>query len=306
MTGGSGPAPSVGDPPADDPAAVLAAIDPALAARPLRRLGEGWDNVVHAVGDDLVLRIVKDPDPRDHAGHVAREVALLDVVARACPVPVGEVVATHPEAGALLCRRVPGVAYDDLPEAAQHRWAAAVAEQAAVAVAAVHALALDAVPDVVEGPTPLAEWWADTAEEVDEVRDHLAPDVEALLDVVLALPVPADPPIRALCHNDLGGEHVMVDPATGALTGIIDWTDAVRADPIRDLALLLADAGGAAFSAAVAVHPGPFDDADRARARWYAAHALAGTLAYEVARADAAGTALTERRLLRFAATDGV
>jgi aminoglycoside phosphotransferase (APT) family kinase protein len=300
VSDGRGRTPSVGD-----PAAVLAAIDPALRDRPLTRLGEGWDNVVHAVGDDLVLRIVKDPDPRDHAGHVAREVALLDLAARVCPVAVGEVVATHPEAGALLCRRVPGVAFDDLSEADQARFAVPVAEQVAVAITAVHALPLDRVPTEVEPPTPLAEWRAELAEEVDEVRAGLAPDLAAAIDRLLAAPAPADPPIRSLCHNDLGGEHVMVDPARGAVTGIIDWTDAVRADPIRDLALLLADLGEEAFAAAVAVHPGPFDDADLARARWYAAHALAGTLAYFLVRADAAGVALTERRLRRLADPTG-
>lgn len=282
-----------------DPAAVLAAIDPGLRGRPLQRLGEGWDNVVHAVGDDLVLRIVKDPSPRDNAGHVAREVVLLGLADRACPVAVGAVVGTAPEHGALLCRRVPGVAYDDLPSADQDRLAVPIARQVAEAIAPVHALPLADLPDEVEPLEPLATHRDELAEEVDAVRTRFDADLLAIAEDHLAAPVPPDAPPTVFCHNDLGGEHVMVDPATGALTGIIDWTDAVRADPIRDLALLLADGGEDAFAAAVGIHPVAFTDDDVARARWCASHALVGTLAYHLERDDGPAARLTAARLRR-------
>jgi aminoglycoside phosphotransferase (APT) family kinase protein len=41
---------------------------------------------------------------------------------------------------------------------------------------------------------------------------------------------------RPFCHNDLGIEHVLVDPTTLKITAIIDWTDAAVADPAYDLA----------------------------------------------------------------------
>ena len=47
-----------------------------------------------------------------------------------------------------------------------------------------------------------------------------------------------------LAHNDLGAEHVLVDPATLAVTGIIDWSDAARADPAAEVGRLLRDLGG--------------------------------------------------------------
>lgn len=284
-----------------DPAAVLAALDPTLRDRSLRLLGEGWDNVVHAVGDDLVLRIVKDPSPRDNAGHVAREVALLGFAVVACPVAVGSIVATHPEHGALLCRRVPGVAFDDLPPAAQARFAVGVAREVAEAIAAVHAVPLTEVPDEVEPLEPLATHRDELAEEVEAVRTTMPADLLAIAESHLAAPVPPDAPPTVFCHNDLGGEHVLVDPASGALTGIIDWSDAVRADPVRDLALLLADGGEDAFAAAVDVHPVAFTAADVARARWCAVQALVGTLAYHLDRGDVTATALTATRLRRLA-----
>ena len=44
------------------PEDLLATLAPTTPVR-VQALGEGWDNVVWAVGDDLVLRVVKDPDP---------------------------------------------------------------------------------------------------------------------------------------------------------------------------------------------------------------------------------------------------
>ena len=44
-------------------------------------------------------------------------------------------------------------------------------------------------------------------------------------------------------HNDLGIEHVLVDPDTGAVTGIIDWTDAAIVDPAYDFGLIFRDLG---------------------------------------------------------------
>jgi len=54
-----------------------------------------------------------------------------------------------------------------------------------------------------------------------------------------------------LIHRDLSSDHILHDPATGSLTGVIDWGDACLGDPAFDLTGLLADYG-AAFAEAVA------------------------------------------------------
>jgi aminoglycoside 2''-phosphotransferase len=43
----------------------------------------------------------------------------------------------------------------------------------------------------------------------------------------------------AIVHGDLGTEHVLVDPATHALTGVIDFGDATIADPAHDFTSIL-------------------------------------------------------------------
>ena len=90
---------------------------------------------------------------------------------------------------------------------------------------------------------PLASWLSQARREYVEVRDAVPPARRAPIEIFLSSPPPPDPTITALCHNDLGTEHLLVDPATGTITGIIDWGDAAITDPAYDLALILRDLG---------------------------------------------------------------
>jgi aminoglycoside phosphotransferase (APT) family kinase protein len=85
-----------------------------------------------------------------------------------------------------------------------------------------------------------AERWLALRRDVAElVVPRLAPAgvARALADADAAVAAAADAPI-ALAHGDLGGENVRVDPATGALTGVLDWDSAGPGDPAVDLAAL--------------------------------------------------------------------
>jgi aminoglycoside phosphotransferase (APT) family kinase protein len=81
-------------------------------------------------------------------------------------------------------------------------------------------------------------------------------------------------------HNDLGIEHVLVVPATGAITGVIDWSDAALTDPPRDFGLLYRDLGPAALTAALASYQASDIAALRERAAFYARCGLLEDLAY--------------------------
>ncbi len=48
--------------------------------------------------------------------------------------------------------------------------------------------------------------------------------------------------LGGLTHGDLGGENVLLDPASGAVVGVLDWDEAGPGDPAVDLAAILAHA----------------------------------------------------------------
>jgi aminoglycoside phosphotransferase (APT) family kinase protein len=90
-------------------------------------------------------------------------------------------------------------------------------------------------------------------------------------------------------HNDLGIQHVLVDPDTCAITGIIDWTDAAIADPAYDFGLLLRDLGRAGLEAALGSYRRQISDREslRQRALFYARCSVFEDLAYGLDRHDA-------------------
>lgn len=107
--------------------------------------------------------------------------------------------------------------------------------------------ALTELPVPVDVPIEdgLAVWLAEVPSNVEAVAPLLTDDLRAAVDHFLTMTVPVDPDPADLRfgHNDLGAEHILVDPATFAITGIIDWSDAAIADQAADVGRLLRDLG---------------------------------------------------------------
>ena len=74
----------------------------------------------------------------------------------------------------------------------------------------------------------------------------------------------------ALVHRDLCGEHILFDPASGRIMGIIDWEDAAIGDPAFDFTGLL-DFGVEFVEGVQAAYRGPWDGGMLDRARFYRA-----------------------------------
>ena len=97
-----------------------------------------------------------------------------------------------------------------------------------------------------------AAWFAELPGFVGTIEHVLTVDERAAVERFLGRRHrPADPSELPLCHNDLGAEHVLVDPTTLTMTGIIDWSDAARADPAAELGRLLRDLGADHLDAVV-------------------------------------------------------
>jgi aminoglycoside phosphotransferase (APT) family kinase protein len=247
-------------PPDDDERALLADIGarhglwPASAMPVL--LARGGENTTYAV-DGFIARLSADRDA------VAREVALLRALAGTTTVATPVPLVHEADLGLIAYQAVPGVPLLRRSDRGRPGVATAIAD--VLRALRRHAPAETLPPDDYSND----EWLADAAEHFEAVRSHLGAEREAVIAGFLEQPPPPTDIRMVPQHNDLGAEHILVD-ATGAVTGIIDWTDAASAAPARDLGLLYRDLGpDVAFRVAASLD-GPLTDVNHARIRFHA------------------------------------
>ncbi|AEV84967.1 Bifunctional AAC/APH [Actinoplanes sp. SE50] len=206
-------------------------------------LGQGLDNVAYEINGDLIVRLSKTPD----ASRTVREARLLTEVRRFAPLPVPEPVLTLAEQGCLAYRKLPGVPLLDLPAAGQpERIIAALRDF----LAALHAIAPERLAGLADADEQAPSEWLEEAAETYAFISHRIPaSYRPRVDAFLSAEPPPAGDTLVFSHNDLGIEHVLIDPATSQVTGIIDWSDAALVDPAHDPGRLYRDLGPAALPA---------------------------------------------------------
>lgn len=106
------------------------------------------------------------------------------------------------------------------------------------------------------------EWYDDVLPLVPSLRG-LGPRVDPALDWLEGVGDVPDPyagPLR-LIHNDLCPDHILIDPESGRLAGILDWTDAALGDPALDFVALVSWRGWRFVDEVRVAYPLPLDDA---------------------------------------------
>jgi aminoglycoside phosphotransferase (APT) family kinase protein len=73
---------------------------------------------------------------------------------------------------------------------------------------------------------------------------------------------------RQLIHCGLEVDHVLVDPATGVISGVIDWTDGSVGDAAGDFVFLVTWRGWGFAEEVLRLYPRPVDAAFRTRLRY--------------------------------------
>ncbi|MBB3082644.1 phosphotransferase family protein [Geodermatophilus sabuli] len=259
--------------PADHPAIatlrhLLARHLPERADGAVTPLGAGLDNTTFDVDGDLVARFSRDPDPVERARQVRREARLLTGIAARSPLPTPVPVVIAAGDGCLVYRKLPGRPVLDLVAERRTVLAADVGAALGRLLAALAAIPPEEAAGLVDpDDTAPAAWLGEAlvlaARLGDAVPARHRPAVRAFLDAEPPEPAPR----LVFSHNDLGIEHVLVDPGTSRITGILDWTDAALTDPARDLGLILRDLGPPALDAALAAYGPEPDDAAGLRRR---------------------------------------
>ncbi|WP_308796354.1 phosphotransferase family protein [Agromyces silvae] len=214
------------------------------------------ENTTFAVGECIVRR---STDPRA----LAREVALLGALAASTTVPVPIPLMYDPDLGVFAYRRLTGTPLIHLRSRESEPVERALIDVLGTlrALGAAHLLPAD--------PYPNEAWRRDALDAFETIRPHLTSEQARRIAESFDEAPPPDRGDVIAQHNDLGAEHILVDDV-GRVTGVIDWTDAARADPARDLGSIYRDLGpGSAFRVSEALGQ-PVTDDEASRIRFHA------------------------------------
>lgn len=252
---------------------------PGYEVRSVVRLGSGLDNLVYEVNGELLVRYGMEAGTAKRGETVRREATLLTVLRDLSPIPVPEPAFVDIDAGVLAYAKLRGHPLAEQPVADPGRLAAELAEFLSRLHEAPLGRMSTLVPNDVE---PLAMWLRDAEECYGRIRHVVPAATRPAIESFLTAVTPAEPRKVAFCHNDLGAEHVLVDPETGTVTGVIDWTDAAITDPAYDLGLLYRDLGPDVLELVLAAYSNTLDDAGVERIAFYARCAVLEDIDYGV------------------------
>jgi aminoglycoside phosphotransferase (APT) family kinase protein len=168
-------------------------------------------------------------------------------------------------------RFVAGVPADSVDEALMPTVARELAEFLGALHSVPEAVATAAGFREITSADPGRQEWFDHGMKVSLQLRGLDPVVREAVDWLHADPLTG--PVLAehqLVHTALDPEHLLFDPATGSLIGVLDWTDASLGDAARDFVNLLAWRGWRFAEDVLALYPRRVDSEFRARLRWMA------------------------------------
>lgn len=227
----------------DRAAALIRASFPTVDAAEVRYVGSGTLYDVFLTGDDWAFRFPRaewtgnlfEPEARTHefvAQIIPSQIRLPRVELLAPPTAEYP----YPIAGHRFIR---GVAADEVDE----KLLPTLTREIAILLNALHS-----TPVPVAGAAGIHElvidegrraWFDEGVAAVSKLRG-LDPVVDRAIAWIQALPRVVTPvgPLH-LIHGGLEARHLLVDPDTGFLLGVIDWTDTMLGEAARDFAFLV-------------------------------------------------------------------
>jgi aminoglycoside 2''-phosphotransferase len=258
-------------------AEIIHACFPKVDTAGLRHLGYGWEFDAFLTADGWVFRF---PRRIDTSELFERESAVVRLVEPALPshVALPRVELRGPPTLGFPYtfvghRFIDGVPADAIADTLLPTFAREIAEF----LGALHSIPVDAGRAIGLREMDAAheagsrEWRQAVLRYAQRLRG-LDPLVDRALLSVAGDGVPPElfrVPLQFI-HQDLSTDHVLVDPATGRLRGVIDWTDPMLADPARDFVFLVDWRGWPFVEEVLAHYPRAVDGEFRARLRWMA------------------------------------
>lgn len=260
---------------------------PDLATAEVSRLAAGSDHEVFAVGPKWVFRF---PKRIERVAWLTRELDINATVSEVLgsKVPRVELVGT-PSTGFpfpfVAYRRLPGVAADQVRTGDL----GGLARDMGRLLSKLHRIDAESIP-----PPPTAgetDSWeqlrVNLTEVADVVRACLPADLLTKAEPYLAGRVvePRQDGPRRFIHNDICPDHVIIDPASRRLVGLIDFTDAMVGEVVLDFVGLIGLAGYPFIEQVAACYDLPLGDSFWAKLTWLS-HTLTLTWFAETAIHD--------------------
>ncbi len=223
--------------------ALLGASYPTLRVERFSMLGEGWDSVALLINDHQVFRFAKRPDV---AVRQAREAELLPLLADRLPLQIPYYTHTWadpawPGKRIVGYRLLPGEQLKSDRARLEHR--ASQAAQLGAFVSALHAVPVEEARKHGALGDATASRRKAYRDFFDVVRANMLPlfsaHEQAAIVAFWSRYLDDDTCFAftsTLVHRDINTDHVLFDPTSGKLTGIIDWGDAAIDDPAVDFA----------------------------------------------------------------------
>lgn len=221
---------------------------PQLVIEHLRPLGSGWDSAVFLVNDTLVIRV---PKRLEVAKQMEMEIRLLASIQHQLNVQIPNAshvgLAKEGFIHAMGYPQITGVPFNQLSNPTEReRFYPRIAEF----LTQLHTIPISSLP-------PEILWFRWTGDALDISSHGWAEGLRRFCDRVAAniLPLLSDDLQRnvakeigsffsrfenftcnpTLLHGDFSEEHVLVDPGTGFVTGVIDFGDSGLGDPAYDV-----------------------------------------------------------------------
>ena len=264
---------------------LVAAHLPDAAVVSVSRLGEGWDNVTYEVNGEIIVRFSKVTDERERAALVQREERILRMVARLTAMPVPRTLFISLDDGCIAYLKIAGISLLEASAAARATHATTVGAALGVWLKDLHAAPVDEAMDAGVDAQQMDGWLADAATSYSQAGGTVPSRHRGAIEDFLHAQPPERGDTLVFSHNDLGADHVIADPSTWEITGVIDWTDAARVDPAVDFGYIYRDLGPRALDAMLDGYAA--SDAARSslrdRAAFYARCSVLEDLAYGVA-----------------------
>jgi aminoglycoside 2''-phosphotransferase len=201
----------------------------------VRYLGSGEDNDAYEVNGDLIFRFSKNSKASEK---MASEIRILPILARHTTAPIPHIeYAGMQEDGRYFMgyRKLPGekltrVDFEQLSDTEKRSFFDTLAD----AIRGTFA-----IPDVETRAAGIPELnlqgrlqryysrWQNTPAAVEALTETQRQKVSEVMRMLQEVPLNA----ACLVNTDLSADHVLFDPATRTVTGIIDWSDLVMTDP---------------------------------------------------------------------------